>query len=125
MSDFYFVFKVKPTPKGRPRFSRNGHSYTPLKTRQAEFEIGTLARLEWIGKKLLNRSLEAIVTFKMKFPPTSKLKYPSGDLDNYCKLVFDSLNKIVYEDDKQLVKITASKEWSDENKITLILTELE
>jgi Holliday junction resolvase RusA-like endonuclease len=37
--------------------------------------------------------------------------YPSGDLDNYAK-VMDGLNRIVWEDDRQIVQMSAIKRWA-------------
>jgi Holliday junction resolvase RusA-like endonuclease len=52
-------------------------------------------------------------------PKTGKLKYPKGDLDNYVKLVLDALNRILYHDDKQIVSLHASKQYSNYNKIII------
>lgn len=36
MKEISIMIEGAPVPKGRPRFMRNGHTYTPEKTRQAE-----------------------------------------------------------------------------------------
>jgi len=37
------------------------------------------------------------------------------DIDNYNKLLFDSLNGVVYDDDVQIVKLHLSKDYDKEN----------
>lgn len=39
---------------------------------------------------------------------------PSGDVDNYAKSALDGLNSVVWDDDKQVVKLTAYKRWGEE-----------
>ena len=48
-----------------------------------------------------------------------------GDLDNYIKFVFDVLNKIAYDDDSQIVALTAKKTYSGNPGVTIELTEIE
>lgn len=48
----------------------------------------------------------AIIVESMDIDVPSKLR---GDLDNYLKLAFDALNGVAFDDDKQVVKITAVK----------------
>ena len=38
------------------------------------------------------------------------------DADNVAKIVLDSLNKIAYEDDKQVVELTVIKRWTFDNE---------
>ena len=38
------------------------------------------------------------------------------DADNIAKIVLDSLNKIAYEDDKQVVELTVIKRWTFDNE---------
>lgn len=42
-----------------------------------------------------------------------------GDLDNYVKFVFDSLNKHLFKDDKQVVKIAARKQWAEDDGLLI------
>ena len=43
------------------------------------------------------------------------------DLDNYIKAIQDSMNGIIYLDDKQIYKLYAVKRYGKENKITLVV----
>lgn len=124
MADFYFLFPIAPTSKERPFVTRSGRAFTRPKTRKFEADVKLMAKVIWGAKSCLESNLEAIVTFQSKKPKTTKLKYPSRDVDNCCKAIFDALNGVIYHDDKQIVKLTASKQWADEDCIRLVLTEI-
>lgn len=38
--------------------------------------------------------------------------YPSGDVDNYAKAALDGMNGVVWEDDRQVVQLGATKRWA-------------
>jgi len=47
------------------------------------------------------------------------------DIDNFCKLIFDSLTGLVYEDDSQIMELKITKNYDKENpRAELILREL-
>ena len=47
------------------------------------------------------------------------------DADNVAKLVLDALNKTAYDDDNQVVKITALKKWTiEDERIEFIIQEI-
>ncbi|MCK4554887.1 RusA family crossover junction endodeoxyribonuclease [Candidatus Parcubacteria bacterium] len=65
------------------------------------------ARKQYKGKVILGDViLEVILFFKDK---------RRRDVDNYNKLVLDSLEGVVYEDDKQIQKLTVEKRISAED----------
>jgi len=65
------------------------------------------ARNQYKGKVMsTDCDMEIILFFKDK---------RRRDVDNYNKLVLDSLEGIVYEDDKQIQKLTVEKKLSVEN----------
>lgn len=90
-------FKIpgRPTPKGRPRFTRAGRAYTPKTTRDAEKQVVDLFEFEcplW-EPTLEDVRLTVDVLFKGK---------RNADLDNIAKLCSDALNGAAYADDRQV-----------------------
>lgn len=57
---------------------------------------------------LLHVDLELFV----KQPKKTKLDVPRADVDNFIKAVLDSLNGYLWEDDRQIKSIYASKQWA-------------
>ena len=65
------------------------------------------ARKQYKGKVMsVNCDMEIILFFKDK---------RRRDVDNYSKLVLDALEGVVYEDDKQIQKLTVEKRISVED----------
>ncbi|MCK5017767.1 MAG: RusA family crossover junction endodeoxyribonuclease [Candidatus Peribacteraceae bacterium] len=83
------------------------------------------------GKKLKEQYIkEVIEQYKGKLHIEDlelDVKYYFGtrhkrDIDNYAKLILDSMEGIVYEDDKQIKKITIEKFYDKENpRIEIII----
>lgn len=114
------IVRVQGRPKGksRPRFA-NGHAYTPKATRDYEKLIGAEYQAQ-DGRKFsgsLSLKVEAVFkipeswTKKKKWEAIDKGKRPEirPDIDNIVKVVMDGLNGIAYDDDSQIVEISASK----------------
>lgn len=117
-----FTVSGKPVGKERPRFTRNGHTYTPAKTRAAEeavqwaykakygetkFEKGIPIRIEILSFFQIPKSdSKAIKELKIQggIKPTKK-----PDVDNIAKLICDALNGIAYDDDSQIVELYIKK----------------
>jgi len=57
-----------------------------------------------------------IFSFKRAKKSVSELP-GRGDLDNYCKAIFDALNKIVWKDDRQINELYCEKHWGEEDQI--------
>ena len=113
--------------KQRPRFNtKNGKTFTSNQTINYE---------NWIkqcyieqSNKLLQGSIRARIEIYYSVPKSySKRKieaikegtdYPmkKPDCDNVVKIVLDSLNKIAYDDDKQVVELTVLKRWTFGNE---------
>jgi Holliday junction resolvase RusA-like endonuclease len=85
-----------PVSKGRPRTGK-GHTYTPKRTRDAEKVIELLVRQQ-MG---LTPPVTVMVGVAVEFFCATKRR---TDGDNLLKLVTDSMNKIVYADDSQIVE---------------------
>lgn len=126
----YYRFYLDPVPKGRPRLSRGGHAFTPLKTREAERIIQLMAQKQAGNQPRLAGPIQADVLFvisKPKKPKDKNYHVVRPDLDNLLKLVLDALNGILWNDDSQIVQICASKRYVNDNEkpyIELILKDL-
>lgn len=121
-----FIVYGKPQGKARPRFSRkSGTVYTPKQTAQYEKEIaneyklggGTCFPIDvYVGVHIRaffpvpkSWSKKAREMAEMKIiRPTSK-----PDADNVGKVVLDALNGVAYEDDRQVVKLSIEKFYSE------------
>ena len=112
----------KPIPKGRPRMTRAGRSYTPPKTKRAERHIRTVSALHAPSRPLEGRlSVELEFVFEAAKSWTKKKRAAANsgalphtirpDLDNLIKLALDSLNGLVWQDDTQVAEIKASKHY--------------
>lgn len=107
------IYLSRPQVKQRPRMTRRGKAYTPIKTHLAENVIGE----GWTGPKFdgpiymevvfdKNSSVVTVGILEDDEYPPSPLR---GDIDNYLKLVMDGLNGIAYEDDNQIRLVKAVK----------------
>lgn len=115
-------FEVKIRPKGRPRFTRSGHAYTPKTTKEAEAELKELLLSK--NPVCLEGALAISVTFYLKRPKSAKGRpHPTTrpDLDNLLKLVLDSGNGILYKDDSQICHMSVSKVYSEVERVTVTI----
>ena len=114
-----FNFKVygKPRGKQRPRFTKSGHVYTPKETVNYEREIRTAFLTA--GGQPLNGEIKIELIAAFKRPPACK-----PDVDNILKIVMDALNKIAYDDDKQVVEVVAYKTIAEKEFIDVTISEI-
>lgn len=119
------VVEGKIKGKARPRFNtKTGKAFTPGDTityenwikccyqeQDGKFIDGPVkARIEVyhkIPKSYTKKRVQAIRN-GLEMP----LKKP--DSDNIAKIVLDSLNKIAFDDDAQVVELTVIKRWTEE-----------
>lgn len=127
-------FPIEPKPKGRPRFTRQGHAYTPDTTRAYESAI----RLYYKDNTddFYESAISIRLTFFMPIPKsaTKKMKtaMESGevkhtkkpDTDNMVKAFTDAIMGVAFEDDSLITKIYAEKKYSSsEVGIMMTITE--
>lgn len=128
-------FPFEPRPKGRPRFTRYGHAYTPQKTSEYEEKI----RNYYVSKvsDYYEDAIRIELTFYMPIPKSASKKNKSlmvdntikhvkkPDTDNMVKALLDSINKVAYKDDSQITQLIAKKRYaSDANVgIYMVITE--
>ena len=124
----------EPLGKQRPRYSAyNGivRTYTPQKTINYESLIAHEYN-EKYGKLLFEHDIPIKLVVKAYYPlsksdfgkkglnKSGKSKIDMGycpnknDIDNVIKIVMDALNSICFYDDRQVVEIVASKNWTQD-----------
>jgi Holliday junction resolvase RusA-like endonuclease len=112
-----------PVAKGRPRMTRQGHVYTPSKTRAYEKTVRQLAILEMRGKTPLREPVRVEVLVELEvprsWPQARRLAAIAGeimpvakpDVDNLAKTALDAINTVVIADDGQIVELRARKRY--------------
>ena len=131
-----FTIPGTPVPQGRPRFnSITKRTYYDDKTTEYRERVKAYAILAQNGNEPLSGALAMIVD--CMFPiPASWPKYrkqaalqgqwhtDKGDIDNCIKAVADSLNGVVYDDDKQIAVLVGFKHYSLEPETRVSVFEL-
>lgn len=108
-----------PVGKGRPRFMKNGHTYTPEKTREYENKV-VLCWKSQSGKGFADGiPLSATVTAFFTVPRSTSKKKAAAldgtphtkrpDADNVAKAILDALNGHAYNDDSAIALLTVRK----------------
>ena len=132
---FEFTIPGKPCGKGRPRFTKNGHTFTPEKTANYETLVKLAFRQAYPNAEPIAAKVEVIAKITAYYPipvSTSKklqaqmragLMKPTTkpDTDNIAKICLDALNGIAYHDDAQIVGLQVNKLYSDEPRVEVKL----
>ena len=121
-----YCFDINPIPAARPRVSR-WSTYYPKKYTQFKKEM--LALTSELDVTPIENLVRVELVFNVKMPNSWSKKKKlekintycdnNVDLDNYQKAILDSLNGVLYLDDRQVVEIGAVKQWKDVPKITV------
>ncbi len=132
-----FIVLGTPTAKGRPRMTRQGHTYTPQKTvmyenlvrleyqRQCgsfQFDRDALLDVRMIAYYPIPKSVSQKKRQMMADHRIRPMKRP--DVDNVCKSILDSLNQIAYHDDAQVVDCQVRKFYGDTPKVVVTIEEI-
>lgn len=110
-------FDINPVAASRPRVTRAGHTYYagPYKTFRKDMEVQIGERLGDFD--LLDAPLCVELGCHITKPKSTKLWTPRADVDNYAKAVLDSLNGVVWEDDKQITDLKITKGWTENHEV--------
>lgn len=129
-----FIVKGEPRGKARPRFTKNGHTYTDDKTKQYESLVAWSYRNIAKGYKFTS-PVKVIIMAHFKTPKRSKkavgdmlnghiLPTKKPDVDNIAKIILDGLNGIAWDDDTQVVDLSVSKYYSEEPRVAVMIEEI-
>lgn len=134
------IFEIpgEPKGKGRPRFTRTGHAYTPQETAEYEERVKLAYKAKCKGEPFvkgipLKMEIAAYFAPPKRVPKAKRAamlnhelrptKKPDGD--NIIKIIADALNGTAYYDDAQLVEVKIGKFYSEEPKVFVMLTEVD
>jgi len=106
-------FPISPVAASRPRVSKHGAYFAgPYKNfRREAAEIVDDILGEW---KPLSGPLTVDLELFIGRPKTTKLDTPKADIDNFVKAIFDVMNGRLWEDDSQVIKLYATKQWAED-----------
>lgn len=121
-----FFVPGTPRPQGSKRGFVNRHTGkvalvesagAPLKDWRGDVKwMATLAMGE---TPPFDGPVALVLEFKLSRPKShskTKVTYPTsqrGDLDKYCRAVFDALSSVCYLDDAQITRLYAVKQWAN------------
>lgn len=135
-----FTVWGEPKGKGRPRFTKVGNytkTYTPADTvayenlvkleyqsqcTNVKFEKKSILDMRIMAYYAIPRSASKKKQAQMRERLLRPAKKP--DNDNIMKVIADSLNKIAYDDDSQIVDIMVRKFYSDRPRVEIMIQDL-
>ena len=128
---YEFIFDGHVMPMQRPRVTRSGMSYIPKETQKSKRAIarafknmcgdvdpfdGPVAVSVTIYRpmtKALAKKLDVAIRHGRELDPSSFLAPTKPDLDNQIKTVLDALEGLAYNNDSQVVDISAHKRYAN------------
>lgn len=118
---FNIFLEPKPTP--RPRFVVRGKfvsTYYPKDYVAYADALRDMIVEQLEGQAPIEGALEVAINITVERPKSTKLHAPKPDVDNYAKGVLDAMTKAgVWNDDTQVVDLTVSKRWGEQDLIEI------
>lgn len=132
-----FTVPGEPRGKGRPRFSKFGHTYTDSETRAYETKIIAYYRKACGALRLLDTSFLSVdIVAYLPIPKSATKAQRAGmeagtilpsrkpDVDNIEKAVLDALNGIGYKDDARVCRTSCAKFYGAEPRLEITIKEV-
>jgi len=125
-----FTVAGKPLAKGRVRFTKTGHAFTPDRTVNFEGKLALAAQAAMNGRPPVEGpvavTLEVLLPIAKSWSREKRLLAAGGglrptgrpDLDNFAKML-DALNMVVWGDDSQIVELVVFKRYSDAPQLAI------
>lgn len=106
MTTYSFTVFGPPQPKQRARAGKGNRHYTPAETVSYERAVKAIASITRPPKWRTDGEYHLFVVayFANRRP---------RDVDNVVKAVSDALNKVAFDDDNQVVRVSAEKHMGD------------
>jgi len=128
MTTLHFVVPGTPVGKGRPKVSTRGgrfaRMYTPEKTASYEGMVALAGQQAMAGAAPIQGPVDVVLDIRLPVPASwSKKKQAQAlagsvmptkkpDADNVIKAIFDGLNGVTWDDDVQVVSLSARKRYA-------------
>lgn len=106
---YLFTIEGEPIVKGRPRFTKTGHAYTPKATKDAEARVGEAYEGDLFSGN---------VGVELHFFQGSRAR---KDIDNMVKLVLDGLNGVAWPDDIHVSVCLARRVFTTKDKARTVV----
>lgn len=125
-----------PMAKGRARFTKTGHAFTPQRTVNYESMVAQRAGDVMNGRAPLEGPLRVVMTAYMAIAPSKPARFKADamagrimptkkpDWDNFGKIL-DALNMIVWVDDAQIIDGRVLKKYSDRPRMEIEVSTVE
>ena len=129
---YHFFVEGKPKGKERPRHGAYGNTYTPKETKDYErFVAQSFIEANPVYSPFNETEPVEVVVIAFYKPPkkydtkpkremiknNELLPLVKPDVDNVAKAIMDSLNGLVYCDDKQISSLIISKQYCDKEGV--------
>lgn len=128
------IIPGRPIAKRRPRFARRGKFVTTYSDQETKEGRVLWEIRQQRPEKLIERPISVYLWFGMFIPKSTSKKRTQlmldgkirhtkkPDLDNLIKFYLDVMNGEIFEDDKQIIKIKAVKEYSLKPETQILIT---
>jgi len=107
-----WVFPISPIAASRPRVTKHGAYFAGPYKKFREDMIELVPEVLGDGLFPYETPIRVDVEFYCKRPKKTILTAPRADIDNYLKAVFDCLNGKLWEDDRIIYAVYATKQWA-------------
>lgn len=120
---YTFDLVGKPQAQSRPRFAK-GKCYNSNSKQKKDCRIQIMSQIRDQGLiSVVNGPIAVEMWFYFKFPKKTNqttlkrvFKETKPDIDNLSKFYLDAMNKLIFEDDAQVVEINCKKYYYHEEK---------
>ena len=130
------VIPGEPVAQGRPRATRQGRVYDPETSRNYKAYVRLLASQKK-GVARLSGPLSVKITAVFSIPKSKPKKFKAAalelkelptkrpDVDNLAKIVCDSVNGILWDDDCQIVELSVRKIYGEAPRVEMEVEKVE
>lgn len=123
MTEITIVVPGEPVGKGRPRMTKTGNTYTPVKTATYENLVKLEFQRQCPGHKPYEKDVPLEVIIEARFAPANSVSkrkrmamiegivHPTKvpDADNIAKAILDALHGVCYLNDSSVVRLSVVK----------------